>query len=226
MMSIRPFVLQLILAVTCNGYIVKDGNCSMVSEKLPVVKNFELEKYLGKWYEIERYEQDYQRNMECVTVEYSQGEGNQSFEFKNKGLLPEKNAYASFSGSGILSDPTAEPLVGKLNISYGIKHAGDSNYWIMDTDYTSFALIYSCVPIVDTASVIEGYWLLSRMPELPEELQILEKVKFIQNTYFIADHVRTTNQSQSLCRMEPKEPVTSDILIFPLLPDVKIEPRK
>ncbi|EAT38563.1 AAEL009568-PA [Aedes aegypti] len=44
---------------TC-GYIVKDGNCSVVSSSMPVVTNFEIEKYLGKWYEIERYEQDFQ----------------------------------------------------------------------------------------------------------------------------------------------------------------------
>lgn len=62
---------------------------------------------------MERYEQDNQRNMECVTIEYNHGKDNQSIELEYKGLLPEKDALDSFSETARLSDP----LEGKFNIT-------------------------------------------------------------------------------------------------------------
>ncbi|XP_062557077.1 uncharacterized protein LOC134221928 [Armigeres subalbatus] len=188
------------------GYIVKDGNCSLVSSDVPVVTNFDVEKYLGKWYEIERYEQDYQRNLECVTAEFTRSNLDSSLDVKSKGFLLSKDAYASFSGIAVMSDPTADPVDGKLNVTYGIKASGISNYWIVDTDYDRYAVVYTCTPIEDTESVIEGYWLYSRTPTLTEEPLITSKLQFLQSNYFVPSHVRPTNQSESLCRKEPELP--------------------
>lgn len=189
-----------------------------MSNGIPAVTNFDLEQYLGKWYEIERYEQDYQRNLECVTVEYSRNVEDGTVAVKNKGFLAKKDAYASFNAVAVISDPLEDPVVGKLNVSYSSKASDISNYWIVETDYSKFAVVYSCTPIADTESVIEGYWLLSRAPQLTEELQITEKLKYLQATYFTPSHVRPTNHSEALCRKEPETPPTPASLVLPPLP--------
>ncbi|XP_058823276.1 outer membrane lipoprotein Blc-like [Topomyia yanbarensis] len=208
-------VMAAILIAATRGYIVKDGNCSLVSSGIPVVTNFDMEKYLGKWYEIERYEQDFQRDLECVTVEYSRNEKDDTIEFRNKGFSTEKDAFASFSGTARIFDPLGKPPGGKLIVSYGVKSSNESNYWVVDTDYTRFSVVYSCMPMDDSETVSEGYWLLSRTPELTEELQITEKLKFLLNTYFIPSHVRTTNQTESLCRKEPEKRAVPATLVLP-----------
>ncbi|XP_055605082.1 uncharacterized protein LOC129753306 [Uranotaenia lowii] len=191
------FVLSLVINIG-QGFVVKDGNCSLVSSEMPVVENFLLEKYLGKWYEMERYEQDFERNLECVTAVYTRNYHDGTVSVKSKGLLPEKDAYASFNGIATFTDPLLDPVIGKLNLTYGIGANDISNYWIVDTDYDNFAVIYSCTPIEGSESVIEGYWLLSRTPKLTEELVITEKLKFLQNHYFVPSHIRPTNHSESL----------------------------
>ncbi|XP_065079404.1 apolipoprotein D-like [Ochlerotatus camptorhynchus] len=211
-------VVLMLLVNSGYGYIVKDGNCSLVSSSMPVVTNFELEKYLGKWYEIERYEQDYQRNLECVTAEYIRNSQDASVDVKSKGFLATKDAYASFAGIAVMSDPQANPTVGKLNVSYGIRASGISNYWIVDTDYVNYAVVYSCTPIADSESIIEGYWLLSRTPALAEEPQLMDKLQYLQTNYFVPSHVRATNQSESLCRKEPEIPPVPAETVLPPLP--------
>ncbi|XP_038121516.1 outer membrane lipoprotein Blc [Culex quinquefasciatus] len=211
-------VVVVMLAGSSFAYIVKDGNCSLVSANIPVLDNFNLEKYLGKWYEVERYEQDYERNLECVTAEYTRKVQDGSIDVKNKGFLAKKDAYASFSGIAYISDPLLDPVVAKLNVSYGILASGISNYWVVDTDYRNFAVVYSCTPIDDSESVIEGYWLLSRTPKLTEELQITEKLRYLLETYFVPSHVRPTNHSEALCRKEPEIPPVPASLVLPPLP--------
>ena len=44
-------------------------------ESMMPVKDFELDKYLGKWYEIARLDHSFERELEQVTVEYSLREG-------------------------------------------------------------------------------------------------------------------------------------------------------
>ncbi|WP_238554957.1 lipocalin family protein [Chryseobacterium sp. P1-3] len=36
------------------------------------VKNFDIKKYLGKWYEIARFDYRFEKNMDNVTAEYSE----------------------------------------------------------------------------------------------------------------------------------------------------------
>ncbi|WP_410493135.1 lipocalin family protein [Chryseobacterium sp. P1-3] len=37
-----------------------------------MLKNFDIKKYLGKWYEIARFDYRFEKNMDNVTAEYSE----------------------------------------------------------------------------------------------------------------------------------------------------------
>ena len=47
------------------------GGCLDVPEGITPIENFELEKYLGKWYEIARLDHSFERGLQQVTAEYA-----------------------------------------------------------------------------------------------------------------------------------------------------------
>jgi len=47
------------------------GGCLGMPENVSLVKNFQLDKYLGKWYEIARLDHSFERGLQQVTAEYA-----------------------------------------------------------------------------------------------------------------------------------------------------------
>lgn len=47
-----------------------------------------------------------------------------------------------------------------------------SNYWILDTDYDNFVIVYYC-KIIDDDTSSEAFWLLSRTPKLNSKVKDL-----------------------------------------------------
>ena len=56
-----------ILLFLLSGYLGYPGN-------VKPIKDFELEKYLGKWYEIARLDHSFERGLEKVTAELKRGQ--------------------------------------------------------------------------------------------------------------------------------------------------------
>uniref|UniRef100_A0A182NRI3 Apolipoprotein D n=1 Tax=Anopheles dirus TaxID=7168 RepID=A0A182NRI3_9DIPT len=196
------FISALIVLVSraeVQGYLVKDGNCTLATVNLPFVENLEVEKYLGTWYELERYEQDYERNLECVTTEYRSSQPIGMLEVKTRGYLPKNETFQTFTGVGAFAQDAAQQnaTVAKLTISFG-KASNATNYWIVGTDYVNYAIVYSCTTFLESDQAVEGYWLLSRTPNLPDNQEVIERVKYIRSTYFELAHMRVTNHTEEL----------------------------
>ena len=47
------------------------SGCLTVPDGIEPVDNFELNRYLGKWYEIARLDHSFERGLEAVSAEYS-----------------------------------------------------------------------------------------------------------------------------------------------------------
>ena len=131
------------------------------------VRNVDLEKYMGKWYEIARYDHSFERNLVGVTATYTLLPGNR-IRVVNQG---HKNTLDGSLKSAVgkakvpdLNDP------GKLKVSFFLWCYAD--YYILELaeDY-SYALI---------GSSSDNYlWILSRTPVLPQATLdlILEKAQ-------------------------------------------------
>ncbi|XP_035892116.1 apolipoprotein D-like [Anopheles stephensi] len=224
------YILALTLLVNwldVEGFLVKDGNCTLATVNLPFVKDFEVEKYLGQWYELERYEQDYERNMECVTIVYRRAQpSDRMMEVNYRGFLPFNDTINTFSGIGVFSEEPVQEnsntttssttTVAKLIASFG-KANNTTNYWVVDTDYVNYAIVYSCAMFLEMNQAVEGYWLLSRMPNLPNIPKVIERVSYLRSTYFEVSHMRVTNHTEQLCPVEPKLPREPSLVILPPL---------
>jgi apolipoprotein D and lipocalin family protein len=163
-------------------------SCSSISAKilpLDTVDKVDLHKYLGKWYEIARFEQKFQKGCTAVTAEYS---------IKKRGGIKVVNTCRLQSPDGELKTAKANAWVkdketnAKLKVQFflrGIRlpiFAG--NYWILELgeDY-DYALIG------DPSR--EYLWILSRTSKMDEGLY-QELVALAKDKHFDVTKLKKT----------------------------------
>ena len=95
-------------------------------------KSVDLQKYLGRWYEIARYEQGFQRGCEGVTADYSL-RADLSIDVINRCRKPDGKTSEARVGAKVVDGDTKA----KLKVSFFGPFYGD--YWILDhaEDYSS-----------------------------------------------------------------------------------------
>ena len=119
------------------------------------VKQLDIHRYMGKWYEIARYDHFFERGMTHVVTEYTL-EKDGKIRVINKGI---KNGKAKeITGKGKQPDPKEYP--GRLKVSFFLWFYSDYYVLELDNDY-QYAIIGS--------SSDKYLWILSRTPELPKE---------------------------------------------------------
>ncbi|UII19865.1 lipocalin family protein [Fulvivirga ligni] len=129
-----------------------------IPKGVEAVNDFQKEKYLGKWYEIARFNYRFEKNLSHVTAEYSLND-NGNIEVHNRGFNEKKGKYEDAYGKAkwVKDDHT-----GELKVSFfGPFYAG-YNIIAIDSDYQN-ALV---------AGKNRDYlWLLSRNPQMPENIK-------------------------------------------------------
>lgn len=124
------------LAVLAGGtaFLLLAG-CASLASKGPVgnkavpqpAKSVDLDRYLGRWYELARYEASFQKNCEAVTADYS---------LNDDGTIKVLNSCRQDSVDGKLRTATGKAKVvdsvtnAKLKVSFFGPFYGD--YWVLD----------------------------------------------------------------------------------------------
>ncbi|MGM0520066.1 MAG: lipocalin family protein [Campylobacterota bacterium] len=138
--------------------------CSTKNPPLKTVDNVDIKKYLGKWYEIARYEHSFEENCKNVNASYTLKEDNK-IEVINRCTDITTNEKSKATGIAYATDKTNS----KLKVSFFRPFYGD--YWIlMLADDYSYAVVGS--------PSREYLWILSRTKKLDENTKnmILEKL--------------------------------------------------
>lgn len=139
---------------------------TMIDKK--VVKELDLQKYLGTWYEIARYNHRFERGLVGVTANYSIREDGK-IKVLNSGYKKSLDGkFSQATGKAFLPDPKADP--GKLKVSFFLNFYGD--YYVLELDKNyQWAIIGS--------SSDKYLWILSRTPILEPELydELINKIK-------------------------------------------------
>lgn len=107
------------------------GNSAVPQPAKPV----ELKRYLGRWYEIARYEQGFQKDCEAVTADYSlKADGN--IDVLNRCRKP-SGKFTQARGTAKIIDAATGA---KLKVSFFGPFYG--NYWVIDhADDYSWAIV-------------------------------------------------------------------------------------
>lgn len=128
-----------------------------------VMEDFDLQQYLGTWYEIERnYNPSESSERTCIKTKVESlnaTDYNVQFTMSwNLGMLEDKLA--------IKGRYNAAERSAKLKVK-PIPLFPKQNYWVLDTDYENYALVWSCADFV--LNHYQLIWLFSRKTTLRPE---------------------------------------------------------
>jgi apolipoprotein D and lipocalin family protein len=143
------------------------GGCTQVPEGIEPVEDFDLNRYLGKWYEIARLDHSFERGLTQVTAEYSLREDG-DVDVLNRGYSPAKKEWTSAEGKARFVRTTED---GYLKVSFFGPFYGA--YIVFELDHQGYSYALVCGPNRDYL------WLLARQPLLPEAMKnmLIDKAK-------------------------------------------------
>lgn len=124
------------------------GECP--TNPYPVVQNFNLERYLGTWYMIERYDNWWQEGLDCNTYLYTQNPNKSITTFVEARILWNEIKYTPLTGIAYVSDPNRVPQEGRWNLSYYGAPTDRVNYHVLSTDYDNYSVVWNCYTINET----------------------------------------------------------------------------
>ena len=142
------------------------AGCTGVPEGVEPVDNFELEPYLGTWYEIARLDHRFERGMSNITANYSLREGG-GVNVRNRGYRAEKGTWDEADGRAFF---IGDPSVGQLKVSFFGPFYGGYNVFELGESYE-----YAMVAGSDHSYL----WILAREPQLPQATldELLQKAE-------------------------------------------------
>ncbi|MCH4813298.1 lipocalin family protein [Halomonas neptunia] len=132
--------------------------CTGIPDGTEPVTGFELDRYLGKWYEIARLDHSFERGLDCVTATYSLRDDD-GVRVINRGYNLEEQEWDEAEGRAYFID---DESVGRLKVSFFGPFYGGYNILKLDDDY-QWALV---------AGPNRDYlWILSRTPEMDSTIE-------------------------------------------------------
>jgi len=134
------------------------SGCVSLPEGVRPVQDFQLERYLGKWYEIARLDHSFERGIEAVTAEYSMREDG-GVRVINRGYSIEDDEWQEAEGKAYFVNSENE---GYLKVSFFGPFYGA--YIVFEFDHEGYQ--YSFVSGPDKSYL----WLLARSPSVDKEV--------------------------------------------------------
>jgi apolipoprotein D and lipocalin family protein len=134
------------------------SGCTGVPEGVEVVTGFELQRYLGTWYEVARLDHRFERGLSDVSATYSMREDG-GVKVLNRGFNSSANEWEEAIGKAYFVN---SPDTGHLKVSFFGPFYGGYN--VIELDETSYQ--YSLVAGPDR----DYLWILSRTPELDDAI--------------------------------------------------------
>ena len=138
--------------------ILTFSSCSTIPDGAEAVKSFNKEKYLGKWYEIARFDFKFERNLNNTTANYSINKDG-SIKVVNRGYNYEKKQWKEATG---IAKFIGGSDVAMLKVSFFRPFYGGYNVIAIDKEYR-YALV--------CGSNLNYLWILSREPSIPEDIK-------------------------------------------------------
>lgn len=133
------------------------GGCVGTPAGVEPVRGFEVERYLGRWYEIARLDHSFERGLEAVTAEYTLRD-EEEIEVLNRGFDADEGEWKQAEGRARF---VHDPDIGHLKVSFFGPFYGSYVIFGLDENYT-----WAFVSGYDDSYL----WLLARSPVVDDEL--------------------------------------------------------
>lgn len=154
----KNYVKHSILGVFMFFIISSFLSCGTKLQGAYGVNNFDLSKYLGKWYEIARYDTWFEKDMDRTQAFYSLNEDG-TVRVENSGYDFNKNKWKTSVGKAKFR---GDKDVGELKVSFFGPFYSDYTILALDSEYK-----YSLV----VGNTTDYLWILSRTKTIPEDVK-------------------------------------------------------
>jgi len=160
----RNLCLLLIFSVL---FVLSCANTNSQMLDKTTVKELDLNRYLGTWYEIARFPHSFEKNLVGVTATYSLREDDK-IKVLNQGYKNSFDGELSVAEGKAKINNKLEP--GKLKVSF---------FWIFYADYNVLELDENYQYVMIGSSSDKYFWILSRTPKMAPEVyeMLLEKAR-------------------------------------------------
>ncbi|WP_372751039.1 lipocalin family protein [Labilibaculum sp.] len=154
---VNVFMLLLIASIINKGFT----GCETQNLKIDnsSVRELDINKYLGNWFEIARYDNRFERGLVGVKANYLLRDDGKISVINTAYKDSLNGEYSQAIGKAKIPDPENEP--GKLKVSFFLFFYGDYYVMELDKDY-QWAVVGS--------SSDKYLWILSRKAHMEEEL--------------------------------------------------------
>jgi len=132
--------------------------CTGIPDNVTAVNGFELNRYLGTWYEIARLDHSFERGMDNISATYSPREDG-GIDVLNKGREQETGVWEQAEGKAYFIGSSD---IGRLKVSFFGPFYGGYNIIALDRKSYTYALV--------TGPDRSYLWILARKPNLPPNM--------------------------------------------------------
>lgn len=150
--------MRAIFLIICTALL---SGCLGMPESVKPVSGFELNNYLGKWYEVARLDHSFERELSQVSAEYTLRDDG-GVAVLNRGYSEAKNEWSEAEGKAYFVN---SPTDGYLKVSFFGPFYG--SYVVFELDHQHYSYAFVAGPNTDYL------WLLSRTPAV--EPEVMEK---------------------------------------------------
>lgn len=176
---------KLLKVLFLMGVITLMNSCTSIPKNAKAVENFDVNKYLGTWYEIARFDFRFEKNLNNVSAQYSLNEKgnvivlNSGYNFIEK-EWKKADGLAKFRGNKDIA---------ALKVSFFGPFYSGYNVVALDENY-QYALI--------AGKNLDYLWILSRTKDIPETiktdyLKIAEEIGYDTSKLIWVTHDRDNN---------------------------------
>ncbi|MEP4891376.1 MAG: lipocalin family protein [Aliiglaciecola sp.] len=145
--------LKLFFLLVMSFFVV---SCTSIPKGIEPVKNFDLNKYLGTWYEIARFDHSFEEGLQRVTAEYTLLDDG-GVSVINRGFNSENGEWKEAEGKAYF---VGEESIGHLKVSFFGPFYSSYIIFFLDQDDYQYALV--------SGPNREYLWILSRDKALPK----------------------------------------------------------
>ena len=134
------------------------AGCAATPQGVTPVDNFDIDRYLGSWYEIARLDHKFERGLSEVSATYTK-RPNGGVDVINRGLDVQTGKRKEAKGRAYFLN---EPTVARLKVTFFWPFYGGYN--VIELDHENYSSAWVCGPNR------KYLWILSRTPTLDEEI--------------------------------------------------------
>lgn len=148
-------IISLIVVI---GIIILFNSCASIPKNAKAVRDFEVEKYLGTWYEIARFDFRFEKDLDNTSANYTLDKKGNVIVL-NSGYNFVKKKWSKADG---LAKFRGDKNIAALKVSFFGPFYSGYNVIALDENY-QYALI--------AGKSLDYLWILSRTKELPDEIK-------------------------------------------------------